>query len=307
MIESNRICGLRRVIGFLFCFSLIAPSGFSLASDSEVKGQEGRGVVSSNSRRGEGPSVFVSIWNRSTLREYAKKIEARTISEAEMKDYIAKGGDVDAFNSYDLARKFFVGTPERPVLNIFIRRKTEAEAPERLKILKSLLDSGANPNVSLGSESSVSGYESLAPILYATLNDDIDALQLLVKYGADLNLRQKKYLGEFGPAILLVGSIETADFLLAQGFDLKQQSANGQTLLQQAVNSNLIHVKILADLVPWLKKNGVQPLGDDKTARSALKVAEEKLAERRALSADQPTEQAREAIQAWEQIVATLK
>lgn len=295
ILESNRFY-IRRVISLFmgFVFILIFPLDYLWASEAVSRGSERSGFM-------------VAFWNRSTLGEYAKKIEARTITETEMKDYILKGGDIDAFNSYDLVRKFFVGTPERPVLNIFIRRKAEAEIPERLKILKILLEAGADPNLSIGSESSVSGHESLAPVLFATLNDDTDALQLLVKYGADLNLRQKKYLGEFGPAILLVGSIETADFLLAQGFDVKQQSTTGQTLLQQAVNSNLINVKALVELVPWLKKNGVEQIGSDKTARSALKVAEEKLAERKALAADTPTEQAREAIQAWEQIVAALK
>jgi len=200
-------------------------------------------------------SKVKALMSRSELRRYAIKIESGEITEDEVREYIIKGGSIDQYKYYDYSRSFFVGTPQYSLLNRFIQSRyytDQQNKPEdRLQILSLFLSAGANPNFNVES-AGISKSGNLAPILQACSGDDIEAVKLLYKYGGNIELKEKTYLGFAGPCLAEAQTIELLDWLLAEGADLLYEDEYGRTLLDLSVTQSGDNEKIR-----WLMSQGI--------------------------------------------------
>ncbi len=205
--------------------------------------------------------------NRKALREYSSKLQSRTITRQEAVDYIAKGGSIDALQYYDRVRTFFHSEPRYSLLTTFIRKRYdhhEEPAENRLQLLKLFLEVGANPNF-LIQPSGLHNDGYLAPVLHAAAADDVDALKVLLAYGASLELTEETYLGAVGPALALANRINTLNWLLKNGASLDAKDEQGRTLLHMAVVQNAS-----LDKVNWLLGHGLDAAAKDKYGDSPI-------------------------------------
>ena len=170
-------------------------------------------------------SWATALLNRGRLRSYAKKISDRSITPAEVRDYVSKGGSVNHYKSYDLIHNFFVSPFTGSILNYFIDGGKLADNRElpvnRLESLEILLNAGASPNTK--TKSDAFSFSDMPPILLASAGNDIEALKILLKFNADLSLTETTYTGLKGPAISLATDEEVVKLLIENGADPKQR------------------------------------------------------------------------------------
>jgi len=220
-------------------------------------------------------SWFSAIIHRATLRRHATKLKEGMITLNELRDYIEKGGSLDAAESYDSLGDFFAGGGGAPVMNSFILgggfMLASSKSAQRLECLEMLLKAGANPNFAERSTDFTS-LGSLAPVLTASAFNDLDALKLLLQYKADINLVQNGWR-VYGPAITLTSDPDVAEFLVGKGADLNFIDASGQTLLHHALTHPL-KLSHRLEWIKWLLKNGVPvnwPGDEKKTVLSSVR------------------------------------
>lgn len=239
----------------LFAFLLISP--LLNAQDNAVKKEP-------SIKQG---SMLKAKFNRSALRKYVQKIESGTISKEEMVDYIVKGGSLKQYKHYDRLRSFFVGDPEYPLLNLFLKKRFDHNsdpADNRLELLAVSLAAGANPNFHVES-ARITKHDNLAPVLQACAGGDIEALELFVQYAGDLELREEVYTGTEGPCLATAKSLDMLNWLLLHGANIHFKDEYGKTLLHLAVESNASLEKIR-----WLIDQGISPHIKDQEGNQAI-------------------------------------
>lgn len=189
---------------------------------------------------------FSRLRHRSQLREYSRKIFEREITFSELQDYLAKGGDPNILGNYGPYNPFMKDT-EVPLLNYFINGKNpwgpdhphipweKDQRPELLKCLKLLLDNGASPQIDL--KIPMKRKEDSSPLLFASFVGNIEAMELLISYGADINIIQDTASDSFGPPLLVAYDNGTAAAILRHKPDLSVKTPQGYNLVQQLVFS----------------------------------------------------------------------
>lgn len=130
-------------------------------------------------------STISALIHRSTLREYASKIENGNLTAHELKDYIRKGGNIHKFERYDVLRDFSVGKRDVPLIDYFIH-------PFQEESLGLLLSAGVDPDQSVG---------------FAVKANQLEALKRLVRAGGTVS----------SDHIPLVKELSVLEFLLSQG------------------------------------------------------------------------------------------
>lgn len=246
----------------LFLLVLVPFSGDSIASEREMN-------TETSLKRG---SWFSQKFNRKTLRKYAEKMVARTITQEEMIDYISKGGSIDKLKSYNSSKNFFIGKSDYSILSLFLKQRYEHdESPvkDRLAILTMLLKVGANPNFTI-SDNDVSSTSHMSPILHAAATDDIEALTLFLKYSGNLELIEKNYLGNIGPALALANEVTTLDWLLANGANVHFKDSQDRTLLHLVADSNAT-----IDKIKWLLSKGLSATEKDTYRKSPIQLVDD--------------------------------
>lgn len=238
--------------------------------------------------------ALAELAHRAALRAYAAKMAEGRLTAEELRDYLTKGGSYQRKKSYDSSRDFFVGADQGSVLRCFIdgpRPSRIALPGDRLNSLQMLLDVGSDPNLQ-GPAQAVGGEDLLSPTLFAAAGDDLDALKLLVAKGGNLELREDKYAGRYGPALALASRPEVLDFLASRGADLNFTDENGSNLLLLAVErSRAAHP---VDKIAWLLARGLSPRAANRwnetaetRAQALLALADERLKATQGLLAGQ--------------------
>lgn len=203
-------------------------------------------------------SWFSAMFNRSSLAALAAEMDAGTITTAEVTEYIRKGGSLERFKGYDAVHEFLVGSSPVPVLNLFIdgphasRRNLPAD---RIKSLATMLAAGADPNYRI-EDYRLFLLPNLSPLNFAAAGDDAQAIALLLRHGARIDVVETGYLREYGPAIALCSRAESCEVLLNAGADLRYVDRNGNTLAHLAAGRLVDGESALAKLV-WLKNKGM--------------------------------------------------
>jgi hypothetical protein len=238
--------------------------------------------------------ALAELANRSALRAYAVKMAEGRITADELSDYLVKGGSHQREKTYDRSRDFFVGDNQGSVLRFFINgpRWVEITLPaDRLKSLQMLLSVGSDPNLR-GPADSVGGENLLSPTLFAAAGNDLEALKLLVAKGGDVEQREDKYAGRYGPALALASRTDVLDFLLSRGANLQFVDENGSNLLLLAVERTLATHQV--DKVAWLLARGLSARAPNQwketaetRAQTLLEQTEERLKAAQALPAGQ--------------------
>ena len=115
------------------------------------------------------------------------------------------------------------------------------------KTVKALLATGADPNVQGKAGGSYTGEQVVAPVFAAALGNCIEALQVLIAAGADVNARA---VGLRGWTPLMVASqsgfTAVVKLLLRAGADVTLKSSTGETAFAIAARTGK------ADLIPLL-------------------------------------------------------
>lgn len=212
---------------------------------------------------------FSSLMYRADLAEYATKLRVGALTLDEAKDYVAKGGSLGEFRSYDRLSNFFVGSPKHSILSFLIEPRYQHQpqpGKERLATLEFLLQAGADPNYAPDTVSLMDN-GLLVPVLQAAAADDVAALTLFAQYDANWELQVESYLGKVGPALALAMKAPTLDWLRAQGANLNFLDADRRTLLHLAVN----RVPSL-EKIEWLLANGLHPAAKDVHGKTPLDI-----------------------------------
>lgn len=185
------------------------------------------------------------IKNRSKLRELAGKIHQRQATYEDLTEYLLKGGNPNTMNNYGVYNPF-MNDSEVPVLNYFIAGKithgTSSQPgwqtdlrPDLIKCLKLLLENGAKANVIVSGPMPRS--EDASPLLFASAIGNHEAIQLLVYYGANINMIQEISIGSYGPPLLVAYDNATADLILKAHPDRGVTTKEGYNIVQQLMFS----------------------------------------------------------------------
>lgn len=238
--------------------------------------------------------ALAELAHRAALRAYAVQMAEGRLTADELSDYLTKGGSYQREKSYDGSRDFFVGDDRGSVLRFFIDGPRGSKTPlpgDRLKSLAILLDLGSDPNLQ-GPAKGVGGENLLSPTLFAAAGDDLEALKLLVARGGNIELREVKYAGKFGPALALASRTEVLDFLLSRGARLNFTDEDGSNLLLLAVERT--RAKHQVEKVAWLLARGLSPRAPNRwketaetRAQALLALADERLKAAQGLPPDQ--------------------
>ena len=127
-----------------------------------------------------------------------------------------------------------------------------------IKELEDLLDIGANPNI-------LDNRYGASPLMFASIEKSILKIDMLIKYGADVNFPNYK-----GVTALMYGArqndnVDTVKELLKLGADPLLKDNEGRTALFYAILAkDLNSVKVLAKLTPKIKANLEGYIADDK-------------------------------------------
>ena len=120
-----------------------------------------------------------------------------------LKYLISKGANVNYYKYYESS------TPGETPLSV---AAGEGDT-EKMEIL---LKAGANPDGTVTAESDYSDYKSASPLYEAISNNEIDALKMLIKAGADIRVRQGRILTEAAKD----GKKEAVKVMLSSGQDI---------------------------------------------------------------------------------------
>ena len=248
---------------------------------------------------------FSRLRYRSELRAYSYKIYARQISYEELKDYLVKGGDPSVLSDYGADNPFMKDT-ELPLLNYFIKGKFPFEPylapganstndislmppppadyetdarPDRLRSLKLLLDNGAMPDRMLNSQASQ--IQSASSLLWASWLGDVDAMRLLIDYGADINQIQRGdscALGSFGPPILVAQGDAAADLIYAHHPKMDIDVKDGRNIVQELLMSTEYSTLdvFVQQKMAWLQSKGIKFKWPKGAFENAVTIASER-------------------------------
>ena len=219
-------------------------------------------------------SWFAEITNSSRLRVLAAKIAARSIQPNEVREYIEKGGTIQLSKYYGgFIDRIFNEDERLPILNFFIFEyngsNIRSAAPQRIFSMELLLQAGSDPNQNSPLEA-LSGISSYSPVMCAAITDDLEALKILFKFGGKIDLTENTYTDIIGPPITLVGTEETARFLISKGASINQTDDVGRTALHIAVKSSIPFNEKKMTYIKWLLKMKLLPTQKDRNSKSSL-------------------------------------
>lgn len=255
--------------------------------------------------------LISSLWNRGTLRSLSAKIRNHSVTADEIKEYIAKGGDIDHLRNYDWTRSFFVGDNESPLLNHLIlpppatsTYPAQPRPPDRLQSIRLLLAAGADANLAVPHQGPETwGY--LPPVLQATLMGDLEALQMMFEFNARHDVTDSRNGRTYGPALLLASSGPIADFLVAKGADPLALDPEGRTLLQLAFeHSDAINP---LEQTRWMLQRGIDPRRHDNNEVSAVSLAHGRVSSWTEIVTADPTDTSQRQLATWREIAQLLE
>jgi ankyrin repeat protein len=114
-------------------------------------------------------------------------------------------------------------------------RSLAANSVGKMRILRALLDAGADPGIETSN--------AYFPLLYASQDGYIGAARLLLEYGADPNQKSLKSGATALTSAVRFGQLRFARFLLDRGADPHSRFYDGRSILEYAIDEDKAEVE----------------------------------------------------------------